>query len=506
MATFRPPIQTNEFDPKGETDVRFRGVSYPHVGSTVPRSSEGRAGSERTGLPAKGCKGIRYNMEQPEFLASNPTLRRVRELAVVGSKQSLDHLFAGVVALLTVTVLLAGWEGYAELRLRRFAPKLAALNLPEAGRGTVLQRHVLRLPHCLPVYGSSELSNYQPTRADLFFQRRRQGFSVALIGQKGDRCLILLRELAALGEAARGKKVVVFLSPTWFLPTAESVERDHLAHRQFADAYSPLQLGELVVGNLLKTTLKRRIAIRLHDFSDITAAHTPLLHEALASLREANWASRRWLDVLAPLLRLQNFVMDLQERSHWLELTFCRPALRSAAPLYEPRHKRLDWDQLNEDLGGRESKIRGGNFYSLAQAVDGVNAGGKSPAAPVTRPDDDADFLRRMQGCPEWNDLELLLAVSKAMGIHLLLINQPINGLFSDRQGITPGARRAYYDRISQVAKAHGVPLRDFSRYEEDRFFFADLVHPSAQAWVAYDKTLDDFYRQRSFGPDLLRP
>ena len=55
-------------------------------------------------------------------------------------------------------------------------------------------------------------------------------------------------------------------------------------------------------------------------------------------------------------------------------------------------------------------------------------------------------------------------------------------------------ARWAYYRRVSQLAAAYRVPLRDFSAYEEDRAFFMDLVHPSAEAWVHYDQTLAQFY------------
>ena len=75
-----------------------------------------------------------------------------------------------------------------------------------------------------------------------------------------------------------------------------------------------------------------------------------------------------------------------------------------------------------------------------------------------------------MNEAAEWNHLELLLRVTRELDINVLLIDQPINGLLSDQQGVTPAARRAYYDKVRQLATRYRVALRDFSGYEEDHY------------------------------------
>lgn len=403
------------------------------------------------------------------------------------------HLLPALAAVLVTVAGLAEWEIRTGARLKRFGPALAALNLPETARGTALQRRIFEMPDCLPVYGSSELAITQPTRADLFFHRKRQGFDVVVVGQAGDRCLVMLQELVSLGEAARGKKVVIFLSPGWFLPGLEPPQHDHAAHHQFAVTFSPLQTGRFAVDSPLKPPLKRQIAARLLDYDSVIRARSPLLSSALASLQRPAWTQNCWLAALTPLVKLQNRVLFFQEQCHWSELASHRSALRPAGSVYRPRGKRMEWTQLDRDVARMEIKRGPGTFYS--QGVAPVNSSEPVLAEhPPEAADQDPDFLRRMQTAPEWNDLELLLKASRQMGVRLLLIDQPINGLLSDRQGITPQARQKYYERINRLATAYRVPLRDFSAYEEDRAFFMDPVHPSAEAWVHYDQALEEFF------------
>ena len=223
---------------------------------------------------------------------------------------------------------------------------------------------------------------------------------------------------------------------------------------------------------------------------------SPLLGCALASLRDPAWTRRCLFAALTPLVELQNQALLFQERCHWLELTRRPAALPPLGAGYKLRGKRMEWTQLDRAVDRMESKRGQATFYSRGPALE--NAPELRRARRLADyPDQDADFLRRMKSAPEWDDLELLLKVTRELGIHLLLISQPINGLFSDHQGVTARARREYYERVGQIASAYRVPLRDFSGDEENRLFFMDLVHPSAEAWVHYDEALEEFFSHR---------
>ena len=398
------------------------------------------------------------------------------------------HLRVAVATLLSAALGIAGLRIYAEAELRRQAPTLTALNLPEEVRSATLQRRILAMPRCLPVYGSSELSIWQPTRADLFFHQRADGFDVRLIGQAGDRCLHILQQLAALGPSARGRKMAVFLSPGWFLPDPAATTTGRATPPPSSADRSTLQLNETLLNGDLPLALRRRIAARLLAREAVIRARSPLSALAVRCLAATSPTHRALFAALTPLFRLQNLCLSMQENIHWLGISrehrMTQPdACRRA---YQIRHRWKGWARLQADVARAQAK--GG-------AMPAVRLAGVERGRPVS--DRDADFLDRMQTAPEWGDLDLLLEAAPRLGVRLLVIDQPINGAWSDARGVTAAARQVYYRRIAQAAAAHKVTLRDFSTHEEDPTFFLDEAHPSAEAWVWYDQALAEFYRQK---------
>ena len=78
-----------------------------------------------------------------------------------------------------------------------------------------------------------------------------------------------------------------------------------------------------------------------------------------------------------------------------------------------------------------------------------------------------------------------------------LFISQPANRMDTGSANVTAQSRRMYHERLQTLLSAAGYPLRDFSNHEEDPSFFSDVVHPSAKAWLLYDREIDRFYSLR---------
>ena len=74
-----------------------------------------------------------------------------------------------------------------------------------------------------------------------------------------------------------------------------------------------------------------------------------------------------------------------------------------------------------------------------------------------------------------------------------LFISQPLNRADASVKGITPQSRRFYYAHLRELVDAAGYRLCDFSEYEDDPSFFSDQMHPSARAWLYYDREIDRF-------------
>ena len=242
-----------------------------------------------------------------------------RAPALAAAGQRFPHLWTGLLAALTTVLALVALDRVAQARIGAQAARLADLNLPEYARGMALQREIVRWPHCLPVYGSSELSMYQPTRADLYFRDHPSGFRVVVIGHGGDRCLLMLQELAALGPDACGRKFVVFLSPNWFVaPTDQHVKER--VRRQFVKEFSPSQAGSLLLDRRLDGRLKARIADRLLSHREIVEEDSPLLTCALDAARGHSAWRMAWGWLLRPLLALQTTALRWLDRGQTAEL------------------------------------------------------------------------------------------------------------------------------------------------------------------------------------------
>jgi poly-D-alanine transfer protein DltD len=137
-----------------------------------------------------------------------------------------------------------------------FAGRLVAIHLeqgtvsstapelfPLKNQGLAFQRAAVHAPNVLPLYGTSELiiPSVQE-RANLFFRSAPTGFQVSPVGGGGANLLVMLQKIGALGSDLRGKKLVISLSPGWFLKVksgwkgyrqifADGSEQNDLRHR-----------------------------------------------------------------------------------------------------------------------------------------------------------------------------------------------------------------------------------------------------------------------------------
>ncbi len=403
------------------------------------------------------------------------------------------YLWAALAALPVVLLAAALFYRHAEKQIEAHTAALAALNIADCSRGVALQHRIARQPDTLLVYGSSELSNFEPTRADLFFRAHPEaGFKACVIGQPGDRCLFILQELAALGESIHGRKVVIFLSPNWFVAPEEALASRR--QRQFEANFSPVQTSLFLLNERVQPSLKKQIALRLLDRQGAIAEISPILARELADYRAPkplqtalSWLSR-------PLLLVQAGVFRWQDCCHTAQLA------SSSASLFDPACSPsgpLDWTGLNRDVESTLMQRGISTPFSL-------DLPGTPPPAFLTEasplrlyPKSDQEFLQRLSDSREWTDLDLLLQTIRRLRAHVLLVSQPFNGTFYDSLHVSTQARMAYYERVRALADGRGIALSDFSAFEGDRSFFADLLHPSAKAWLSYDRTMMRFYLEK---------
>ena len=406
------------------------------------------------------------------------------------------HLCAAGAAALFVVLALAAVQFYVQRRLPAAMPDFAARTSPIKLTGNVLQTEAFRLPDSLPIYGSSELDRVADNRPDAFFHDRPTGFTAFPIGRGGTTCLLILQKLAAAGPATRGRKTVVFLSPTWFA-------KEEVSESAVSANLTPTLLGSWIFAGSLSLPLKSEIARRLLDYPD-SLEKQPLLTAAVDCLCHPTPLRRFLLAAMTPAGLAQNAILRCVEYGAILRetITYRRSAGKQVhakkSGVTSPPTEHPDWAQLARAAEARDVALNNGTFYSAATVPQfGIRPPRDHRVRVVERGSRDEEFSSRIVVSKEWDDLKLLARGLNELGTDTLFISQPFNGIYRDTGGTTPAGRQVYYGKLEQTLRAAGYPLRDFSDHEEDRWFFNDTGHPSAKAWIFYDHAIDDFYHTK---------
>jgi D-alanine transfer protein len=385
------------------------------------------------------------------------------------------HLLAGLIASGLVAAVLLGAEGVA-VHLERTTVRASAPELfPLKNQGLAFQRAAARAPYVLPLYGSSELTAVLvPERAHIFFRTAPTGFQVSPVGTGGANSLIMLQKIAALGSDLRGKKVVISLSPGWFLNPGPGWLQGYKGN------FSLMAASEMAFGTTLDFELKRDIASRMLKCPS-TLENSPLLEFALKRLASGRWLDRIIFCALWPIGKAQTTVLELQD--HFAASNYIRHKIKPAA-LFHPETP--DWSKLIESAGGTKITDK-----------DTVTNASNLSRDKIERRED--AFRRRMNASTGWIDLELLLRTLARVHASPLLFTMPIAGDLYDRKGVSRSAREDYYVKLRALVQRYRFRLVEFEGHDEDpAFLYRHQSHLTAKGWIYYDRALDDFFHGRA--------
>lgn len=346
--------------------------------------------------------------------------------------------------------------------------------------GIVWQEATFTQSDVLPLYGSSELIKRAPNKANQFFATYPTGFTVSPVGRPSCTSLILLEKLASSAGRAKGHKVVICVSPSWFVVKGAN-------HAGFGGNFSMMQASELFFSAPLSLRLKHAIAGRMLRYPEVFDK-SPVLAMAVRGLAGDRLRDRLLYFASIPLGRLQNVVYRLQD--HFEVIDHLKDD-RWVRHLPKRQESRLDWETLLTAAQG-EWQPPPEDVYDAERTKVFAN---------------DAAFLQSLQHSYEWGDMELLLRSVRELGLDPLLLSIPVEYAHFERMGISPQSIDAYAWRLNDFAKRYQIPVVDFADLGEDPQFFADhFGHPSGKGWIYINQALDDFFhghpvRQRPILP-----
>jgi D-alanine transfer protein len=399
------------------------------------------------------------------------------------------HLVCTLIALLILSAVLTGGYLYATSLESRYIHVLAPKLLRQTRLGSALQKEAFAHPDLLPIYGSSEISTVRTNYdAATVFRAYPTGFAPFEVANRAVNSLVVAKDLAGVGSALRGKKVVVSFTHSIFFDGV-------ISPSYYQGNFSVLHACELAFSSDLSRATKRLAARRMLDYPD-SLNKEPLLRFALRQLADDSWRGRVLYAAVWPLGKLRTFLLELQD--HWETIVDIReqPDLNPNVP-HQPGP--IDWPALEAKADRSQPRYSNNNPYGFDnEKWRAVISKRVAKHQDETTPQ---AFLTKLQAAKEWTDLDILLRVLTELGAEPLLVIRPIPGPYWEAMGVTQPARKVYYDRLAAAAQAYGVPIVDFVDHDMDPYFSIDHEgHTSRTGWVAMDKVLDQFYHDNHEG------
>jgi D-alanine transfer protein len=397
----------------------------------------------------------------------------------------LQHLWPVFFTLLLVAGGLAGGLAYAHQQEARYIHVMATHVIDQMTIGEAWQRAAFEQPDLLVIYGSSELLDQPgPYQALRFFHTYPTGFDTVEIARPAINSLNLAQDLAAMGPALRGKKVVISFTPSMFITT--------MAGQSAYDGnFSQIHADEFIFSTQLSWGLKQDAAKRMLQYPK-TLVKDPILAFALQRLVQDTGLDRILYYLDFPLGMLEIGVQRLQD--HWEVLTYIwsHPHMN---PTMVHQPAAIDWTALAVKAEEQYKKESNNNSYGIQNSIWTTKLG--AVVAKGGSKSSEQNFLHDMQVTQEWVDLDILIKTLVELQAEPLVMSRPFNGAFWDSQGVTINDRNVYYDKLHSMLEPYKIQLIDFKDHDEDRYFNVDSSsHTSPKGWVYVDQALDAYYHE----------
>ena len=349
------------------------------------------------------------------------------------------------------------------------------------------------------IFGSSELGHGRKSPYYIKNMFSEKALDAMLIGQPYSQDMNHATTLAALAPYMRNRKVVLLLSPTWFM--GKDTSPDNFSIRYSDSAYIEM-LKNPDISPALKRSMARRTRYLLRKdkaaLSRVKAYDAVYLNDSrdpLTRLRARYYKNHTMLQERAALLMAEQYrrISDpgtgasgdpgLPGKSGHAGI----PGMHSDGPIVTPGAT-PDWQALQDKaLTGVDRKTN--NPLMMQDKVWKTRFRSKYRSSVKLH----AGTETTVSG--EYGDLELFLQVCKEENIKPLLIIQPVNGFWYDHTGLKPQARDAYRAKIKDVASRYDAQVTDLSQYDYEPGVLTDAVHPWGKGWVILDEVIYNYYK-----------
>lgn len=389
---------------------------------------------------------------------------------------------AGVMLLCSVLIL-AGVGAVVTHTMPCWRDSVGNVNYTEKITGTYLVAQSAAQDDTLLIFGSSELRTTEvSTHPANFFEGKRAGFQVDLIGRGSCQSLIHALQIAASGDALRGKKVVLITSP-------QSYVEEGIAPDLFMANFSPQQYQQLLaddtLSNEVKTYLSGRVAELLEAYKALPdAAPVDPAIQALAEHKAApTILSSIGNTVLTPYYALSEYLSELKDKADaW---TILAQGEDVPPPDQLPE---IDWAAEEQTAVLEAERMTSNNDFGMLDDYYTTYIGSRLERQQ------NRDASLSYSVSKEYDDLRILFEICRQKEIEPLFVHVPLHGRWSDYTGFAADRRAEYYENVRRIAEEYGIRTLDLTGYEYEEYFMCDTMHLGWKGWLAFDRAIIDYY------------
>ncbi len=339
---------------------------------------------------------------------------------------------------------------------------------PTMFQGTYLQNEMLHDSKYVPIYGSSELSRWDPFHPSNYFETNDASFTPYLIGKGGMTSIIHDLNFATHADQLKNKQVVIIVSPQWFVK--RGTDEQH-----FAPNYSSLQAYQLPFNKEVDEQVKRDLMRRLLTY-DAVKNDTILSQLYDAYLKDKKG---KFNILSAPA---KTYISILKKKDLYFTLLKDKPTNRHQSN--EVKDK--TWEELREQADTYGEKR---TQHSKFNIEDNVYKYKKQYIKEMEGKNKGHSYAESL----EYDDFQLMLDILKEAEAEPLFVIIPVNGAYYDYTGFPKEGRLDYYSRIKKQIEDNGFTYADYSDHEYDPYFMRDTIHIGWKGWVYLNEDMQKF-------------
>ncbi len=334
------------------------------------------------------------------------------------------------------------------------------------------------------VYGSSELrTDYILTHPANFFEDKRAGFQVNLVGRGSCQSIIHAISIAASGDALANTPVVLVTSP-------QSYVEGGITPDMFFANFSKQQYFTIMYDNTVSDSVKTRLSKRVcellerydSEFGTLSGYDDVRLLAKIGS--KEGFASKLSKTVTAPFYLFEKLTLDQKDKIKSAQL------INDCEDKTENKPSEIDWDKEMLDAVEVAKTETTNNDFGMRNGDYKKNVGNNLERFK------DRDKNLSYENSVEYDDLRLLLDICEEKGIKPMFVSVPLHGEWSDYTGFNKESRQKYYDKVKSVVSEYDAKFVDLSGYEYEEYFLCDTMHLGWKGWLKVNEEINRFYHE----------